>query len=212
MKAILLADTKVSTSIQSSIYFEKDWIVFNWCPSTFMSIGWYHIFTLNLFVFGKKCCVFMLVHNKYISVNDISYLIHTILLILYTKPIVYCLFHFIKLLYYQSNLSSGNVIGYHVTQACFNCLNACNNGHFWIFGSDGVKGKEMSIDGQLVNWGLIDRHQHIFTFPTYNASCRWHSLLSMMTLIFMSKLIHLMTCIWNRVVFYRSKKKTQVFI
>ena len=97
MKAILLADTKVSTSIQSSIYFEKDWIVFNWCPSTFMSIGWYHIFTLNLFVFGKKCCVFMLVHNKYISVNDISYLIHTILLILYTKPIVYCLFHFLKL-------------------------------------------------------------------------------------------------------------------
>lgn len=29
--------------------------------------------------------------------------------------------------------SSGNAIGYHVTQPCSGCLEACNNGHFWMF-------------------------------------------------------------------------------
>ena len=28
---------------------------------------------------------------------------------------------------------SGNVIGYHVTQPCEPCMDACNNGHFWMF-------------------------------------------------------------------------------
>ena len=30
-------------------------------------------------------------------------------------------------------LTSGNVIGYHVTQPCQPCMVACNNGHFWMF-------------------------------------------------------------------------------
>lgn len=29
--------------------------------------------------------------------------------------------------------NSGNVIGYHVTQPCEPCMDACNNGHFWMF-------------------------------------------------------------------------------
>jgi hypothetical protein len=34
--------------------------------------------------------------------------------------------------------SSGNVIGYHVTQPCDTCMDSCNNGHFWMFLSEGV--------------------------------------------------------------------------
>ncbi|GJJ70073.1 hypothetical protein EMPS_02422 [Entomortierella parvispora] len=35
-------------------------------------------------------------------------------------------------------LGCGNTLGYHVTQPCEKCLSACNNGHFWMFHSDGV--------------------------------------------------------------------------
>ncbi|KAG0255059.1 Protein fam72a [Actinomortierella ambigua] len=35
-------------------------------------------------------------------------------------------------------LGCGNTLGYHVTQPCDSCLRACNNGHFWMFHSDGV--------------------------------------------------------------------------
>eukprot|EP00842_Homolaphlyctis_polyrhiza_P000274 jgi/Hompol1/1247/HPOL_001763-RA len=30
-------------------------------------------------------------------------------------------------------LGCGNVLGYHVSQPCESCLDACNNGHFWMF-------------------------------------------------------------------------------
>ncbi|OAJ38049.1 hypothetical protein, variant [Batrachochytrium dendrobatidis JEL423] len=39
-------------------------------------------------------------------------------------------------------LGCGNVIGYHVTRPCERCLDSCNNGHFWMFLSDGVSAKE----------------------------------------------------------------------
>ncbi|KAJ3243080.1 Protein fam72b [Chytriomyces hyalinus] len=39
-------------------------------------------------------------------------------------------------------LQCGNVIGYHVTQPCEVCLDSCNNGHFWMFLSEGVKSKD----------------------------------------------------------------------
>ncbi|KAG0215755.1 Protein fam72a [Mortierella sp. NVP41] len=46
----------------------------------------------------------------------------------------------------------GNVIGYHITQPCQQCLKAPNNGHFWMFHTDGVVGQErMNMDlGKLV--------------------------------------------------------------
>ncbi|KAI9339212.1 protein FAM72, partial [Zopfochytrium polystomum] len=44
-------------------------------------------------------------------------------------------------------LHCGNVIGYHVTQPCEMCLDSCNNGHFWMFLSDGVVSKERSMRG-----------------------------------------------------------------
>ncbi|KAK3825524.1 MAG: FAM72 protein-domain-containing protein, partial [Benniella sp.] len=36
----------------------------------------------------------------------------------------------------------GNVVGYHITQPCQDCLKAPNNGHFWMFHADGVTGQE----------------------------------------------------------------------
>ncbi|KAG0260223.1 Protein fam72a [Mortierella polycephala] len=46
----------------------------------------------------------------------------------------------------------GNVIGYHITQPCQQCLRAPNNGHFWMFHTDGVVGQErLNLDlGKLV--------------------------------------------------------------
>ncbi|KAF9144022.1 Protein fam72a [Linnemannia schmuckeri] len=46
----------------------------------------------------------------------------------------------------------GNVIGYHITQPCQQCLKAPNNGHFWMFHTEGVVGQErMNMDlGKLV--------------------------------------------------------------
>ncbi|KAI8905118.1 protein FAM72, partial [Gorgonomyces haynaldii] len=35
-------------------------------------------------------------------------------------------------------LGCGNVVGYHVTTPCSKCLESCNNGHFWMFLSEGV--------------------------------------------------------------------------
>jgi hypothetical protein len=37
---------------------------------------------------------------------------------------------------------SGNVLGYHVSQPCDRCLEARNNGHFWMFYSEGVSASE----------------------------------------------------------------------
>ncbi|KAJ3008898.1 Protein fam72b [Thoreauomyces humboldtii] len=39
-------------------------------------------------------------------------------------------------------LGCGNVVGYHVTRPCGRCLEACNNGHFWMFLSEGVLGED----------------------------------------------------------------------
>ncbi|KAG0359340.1 Protein fam72a [Gamsiella multidivaricata] len=36
----------------------------------------------------------------------------------------------------------GNVVGYHITQPCQQCLKAPNNGHFWMFHTEGVIGQE----------------------------------------------------------------------
>lgn len=37
---------------------------------------------------------------------------------------------------------SGNIVGYHVTQPCDRCLDSCNNGHFWMFQTEGVTGHD----------------------------------------------------------------------
>ena len=37
---------------------------------------------------------------------------------------------------------SGNVVGYTVVQPCRHCLESCNNGHFWMFNSNAVEGRD----------------------------------------------------------------------
>ncbi|KAF9178601.1 Protein fam72a, partial [Haplosporangium sp. Z 11] len=58
----------------------------------------------------------------------------------------------------------GNVIGYHITQPCQQCLRAPNNGHFWMFHTDGVIGQErLNLDlGKLV--------QQLVRFPNQEGS------------------------------------------
>ncbi|KAJ3379464.1 Protein fam72a, partial [Lobulomyces angularis] len=43
-------------------------------------------------------------------------------------------------------LGCGNVVSYHVTHPCVSCLEACNNGHFWMFHAERVTSKERMDD------------------------------------------------------------------
>lgn len=55
-------------------------------------------------------------------------------------------------------LQCGNVVGYHVTQPCGSCLEACNNGHYWMFLSQEISSNERaspSGNGSLL-WADIN--------------------------------------------------------
>ncbi|KNE70776.1 hypothetical protein AMAG_14900 [Allomyces macrogynus ATCC 38327] len=52
-------------------------------------------------------------------------------------------------------LGCGNCIGYSVVAPCTSCLAACNNGHFYMFHSDGVKATERVRDGSVLMWGSL---------------------------------------------------------
>ncbi|KAJ1559879.1 Protein fam72a, partial [Nowakowskiella sp. JEL0078] len=56
-------------------------------------------------------------------------------------------------------LGCGNVVGYHVTQPCETCLEACNNGHFWMFHVDQVGSSErMDVNGsRTLLWAHLPR-------------------------------------------------------
>ncbi|KAJ3321034.1 Protein fam72a [Boothiomyces sp. JEL0866] len=55
-------------------------------------------------------------------------------------------------------LGCGNVIGYHVTQPCEPCMDACNNGHFWMFHCTEVTSKDRLNDaGAVLAWSQIPR-------------------------------------------------------
>ncbi|KNC71231.1 hypothetical protein SARC_16232, partial [Sphaeroforma arctica JP610] len=49
-------------------------------------------------------------------------------------------------------------MGYHVTQPCASCLEACHNGHFWMLHSDATKAQELfTTDGMLMRWGGLTK-------------------------------------------------------
>lgn len=53
---------------------------------------------------------------------------------------------------------SGNVMGYHVSQPCDRCLDAKNNGHFWMFYSETIMAAERpdpSNMGKPLYWGAL---------------------------------------------------------
>lgn len=52
-------------------------------------------------------------------------------------------------------LISGNVLGYHITQPCQQCMEACNNGHLWMFHTEAVTSEErLDPEGMFVWWFL----------------------------------------------------------
>ncbi|KAJ3045288.1 Protein fam72a [Rhizophlyctis rosea] len=76
-------------------------------------------------------------------------------------------------------LGCGNVVGYHVTQPCEKCLDACNNGHFWMFLSDGVQPIERldhSSGGKPLRWAALpcaeQDHDEVPLSVKYEMMCR----------------------------------------
>jgi len=51
-------------------------------------------------------------------------------------------------------IGCGNIVGYHVTKPCHNCLSSCNNGHFWMFLSDSSYEREQGdqSESDLFTW------------------------------------------------------------
>ncbi|XP_063685078.1 protein FAM72B-like [Bolinopsis microptera] len=50
----------------------------------------------------------------------------------------------------------GNQVGYHVTLPCRNCMDSCNNGHFWMFHALECKEVErMDDSGKHLIWGKL---------------------------------------------------------
>ncbi|CAG8545091.1 15088_t:CDS:2, partial [Racocetra persica] len=48
-------------------------------------------------------------------------------------------------------LTCGNVLGYHITQPCQQCMDACNNGHLWMFHTEEVTSEErLDFNGNTV--------------------------------------------------------------
>ncbi len=77
-------------------------------------------------------------------------------------------------------------MGYHVSQPCDKCLDARNNGHFWMFYSEGVISKERKdFDGKTpLFWisltpmrefapaSLLNRPMEDFNNQNYDSFCR----------------------------------------
>eukprot|EP00116_Pleurobrachia_bachei_P011004 sb/3471266/ len=53
----------------------------------------------------------------------------------------------------------GNQVGYHVTLPCRNCMESCNNGHFWMFHAPECKESERMDDSvnQDSIWDVVRR-------------------------------------------------------
>ena len=51
-------------------------------------------------------------------------------------------------------MGCGCVLGYHVSQPCERCLEARNNGHFWMFYAEGVGGTERKthVMSEIAGW------------------------------------------------------------
>ncbi|XP_065067351.1 protein FAM72A-like [Rhopilema esculentum] len=53
-------------------------------------------------------------------------------------------------------IGCGNIVGYHVTKPCTNCLSSCNNGHFWMFLSEASYQNELyDADVDRVKWEYL---------------------------------------------------------
>ncbi|KAI8809697.1 FAM72 protein-domain-containing protein [Cladochytrium replicatum] len=72
-------------------------------------------------------------------------------------------------------LGCGNVVGYHVTQPCETCLEACNNGHFWMFHVEQVSSSDRldSSGTRSLLWAHLPRADRDFDMrDRYELMCR----------------------------------------
>ncbi|CAO3693102.1 unnamed protein product [Rhizopus stolonifer] len=61
-------------------------------------------------------------------------------------------------------LKCGNVIGYHVVSPCAECLDACNNGHFWMFHSNVCDPMERRDGKKKLLWSNLPRAEQDIEF------------------------------------------------
>lgn len=68
------------------------------------------------------------------------------------------------------------MLGYHVSQPCERCLEARNNGHFWMFYSDTVVSSERSDpagSGRPLYWGALTQAADLLDVGAVpKASCK----------------------------------------
>ncbi|CAG8471563.1 128_t:CDS:2, partial [Ambispora leptoticha] len=61
-------------------------------------------------------------------------------------------------------LICGNILGYHITQPCQQCMEACNNGHFWMFHTEAVTSEERmdALGRRILLWAHLPRAEQDF--------------------------------------------------
>lgn len=74
-------------------------------------------------------------------------------------------------------LTCGNVLGYHITQPCQQCMEACNNGHLWMFHTEEVASEERKDhDGKTLLWAHLPHAEKdlevVNTEDDYERFCR----------------------------------------
>ncbi|CAG8647242.1 2884_t:CDS:2 [Acaulospora morrowiae] len=74
-------------------------------------------------------------------------------------------------------LTCGNVLGYHITQPCQQCMEACNNGHLWMFHTEEVASEERKDhDGRTLLWAYLPHAEKdlevVDTDDDYEHCCR----------------------------------------
>jgi len=57
----------------------------------------------------------------------------------------------------KASLSEEEIIGYHVVQACADCEESCNNGHYWLFHNIAVEAEARhNASGEVITWDKIE--------------------------------------------------------
>lgn len=68
----------------------------------------------------------------------------------------------------------GNVLGYHVSQPCERCLDAKNNGHFWMFYSETIQAWERldpRAEGKPLYWGALSPMRDLEDIRVFDPRC-----------------------------------------
>lgn len=76
----------------------------------------------------------------------------------------------------------GCLLGYHVSQPCERCLDARNNGHFWMFYSESVMSEERRVSASIAdntNTGHVSTSSHIVSSAAASNFLYWSQLTPM---------------------------------